>query len=144
MAKRAVLVNPVTPGELLWEEFMVPMDLSRYLERLGRLMAKLTTGVQGVNPRGVQGGADVRFREGTSEGTELDGRALPVSPRYQSKGPREIGGPSSFAGVHGGSGCGRARELGVVGGCLLNTAGTMRRPNTAAAVAASKASRMPT
>ncbi|MCF8527015.1 MAG: HigA family addiction module antidote protein [Candidatus Nanopelagicales bacterium] len=30
MAKRAVLVNPVTPGELLWEEFMVPMGLSRY------------------------------------------------------------------------------------------------------------------
>ena len=30
MAKRAVLVDPVTPGELLWEEFMVPMGLSRY------------------------------------------------------------------------------------------------------------------
>ncbi len=30
MAKRTVLVNPVTPGELLWEEFMVPMGLSRY------------------------------------------------------------------------------------------------------------------
>lgn len=30
MAKRAVVLNPVTPGELLWEEFMVPMGLSRY------------------------------------------------------------------------------------------------------------------
>ena len=30
MAKRAALLAPVTPGELLWEEFMVPMGLSRY------------------------------------------------------------------------------------------------------------------
>ena len=30
MAKSAVLLDPVTPGELLWEEFMVPMGLSRY------------------------------------------------------------------------------------------------------------------
>ena len=30
MARRAVLVNPVTPGELLWEEFKVPMGFSRY------------------------------------------------------------------------------------------------------------------
>ena len=30
MAKRAALLDPVTPGELLWEEFMVPMGLSRY------------------------------------------------------------------------------------------------------------------
>jgi addiction module HigA family antidote len=29
MAKRAVL-DPVSPGELLWEEFMLPMGLSRY------------------------------------------------------------------------------------------------------------------
>jgi len=29
MAKSAVL-NPVSPGELLWEEFMSPMGLSRY------------------------------------------------------------------------------------------------------------------
>lgn len=29
MAKNAVL-NPVSPGELLWEEFMSPMGLSRY------------------------------------------------------------------------------------------------------------------
>ena len=29
MAKRAVL-DPVSPGELLWEEFMSPMGLSRY------------------------------------------------------------------------------------------------------------------
>lgn len=29
MAKRAVL-EPVSPGELLWEEFMSPMGLSRY------------------------------------------------------------------------------------------------------------------
>ena len=30
MAKRAVLLDPVTPGELLWEEFMSPMGLTRY------------------------------------------------------------------------------------------------------------------
>jgi addiction module HigA family antidote len=30
MAKRAVLLDPVTPGELPWEEFMAPMGLSRY------------------------------------------------------------------------------------------------------------------
>ncbi len=30
MAKTAALLDPVTPGELLWEEFMLPMGLSRY------------------------------------------------------------------------------------------------------------------
>ena len=30
MAKSSALLAPVTPGELLWEEFMVPMGLSRY------------------------------------------------------------------------------------------------------------------
>jgi addiction module HigA family antidote len=30
MAKTVALLDPVTPGELLWEEFMVPMGLSRY------------------------------------------------------------------------------------------------------------------
>lgn len=25
-----MLVDPVTPGELLWEQFMVPMGVSRY------------------------------------------------------------------------------------------------------------------
>ena len=30
MAKGAVLLGPVTPGELLWEEFMSPMGLTRY------------------------------------------------------------------------------------------------------------------
>jgi addiction module HigA family antidote len=31
MAKaRVTRLNPVSPGELLWEEFMVPMGLSRY------------------------------------------------------------------------------------------------------------------
>ena len=29
MAKTAALLEPVTPGELLWEEFMVPMGLSQ-------------------------------------------------------------------------------------------------------------------
>ena len=29
MAKSAALLDPVTPGELLWEEFMAPMGLSR-------------------------------------------------------------------------------------------------------------------
>jgi addiction module HigA family antidote len=30
MAKTSVKLQPVTPGELLWEEFLVPMDISRY------------------------------------------------------------------------------------------------------------------
>ncbi|MCX6461963.1 MAG: HigA family addiction module antitoxin [Actinobacteria bacterium] len=30
VSKSATLLDPVTPGELLWEEFMVPMGLSRY------------------------------------------------------------------------------------------------------------------
>ncbi|MDO8306940.1 MAG: HigA family addiction module antitoxin [Actinomycetota bacterium] len=30
MARKAALLAPVTPGELLWEEFMAPMGLSRY------------------------------------------------------------------------------------------------------------------
>jgi len=32
MASKAktVVLDPVTPGELLWEEFLVPMGLSRY------------------------------------------------------------------------------------------------------------------
>ncbi|MFM1777933.1 MAG: addiction module antidote protein HigA family [Actinomycetota bacterium] len=30
MPKTKVRLNPVTPGELLWEEFLVPMDISRY------------------------------------------------------------------------------------------------------------------
>jgi addiction module HigA family antidote len=30
MARSPALLDPVTPGELLWEEFMVPMGLSRY------------------------------------------------------------------------------------------------------------------
>ena len=30
MARKAKLLDPVTPGEVLWEEFMVPMGLSRY------------------------------------------------------------------------------------------------------------------
>ena len=27
---KATVLDPVTPGELLWEEFLVPMGLSRY------------------------------------------------------------------------------------------------------------------
>ncbi len=39
----------------------------------------------------------MRVREGISVGTELDGRALPVSPRYQQKGLRELPlGPFCF------------------------------------------------
>lgn len=30
MVKKMSLLDPVTPGELLWEEFMVPMGLTRY------------------------------------------------------------------------------------------------------------------
>lgn len=30
MAKKATRLNPVTPGEILWEEFLIPMKISRY------------------------------------------------------------------------------------------------------------------
>jgi len=30
VSKKPVALDPVTPGELLWEEFMVPLGLSRY------------------------------------------------------------------------------------------------------------------
>ena len=30
MAKTVAMLAPVTPGELLWEDFMAPMGLSRY------------------------------------------------------------------------------------------------------------------
>jgi addiction module HigA family antidote len=30
MMARSAVLDPVTPGELLWEEFMSPMGLSRY------------------------------------------------------------------------------------------------------------------
>jgi hypothetical protein len=34
-------------------------------------------------PGGARGGAELVIREGISWGTQPDGRALPVSPRYQ-------------------------------------------------------------
>ena len=30
MAKTVTKLDPVTPGEILWEEFLVPMEISRY------------------------------------------------------------------------------------------------------------------
>lgn len=43
-----------------------------------------TRGVHDLHPRGgCRRGAEMRFREGISVCTELDGRVLPVSPRYQ-------------------------------------------------------------
>ena len=30
MARQTAMLAPMTPGELLWEEFMAPMGLSRY------------------------------------------------------------------------------------------------------------------
>ena len=48
MAKSAALLDPVTPGELLWEDFMLPMGLSRYrlakeigvpAQRIGEIVA---------------------------------------------------------------------------------------------------------
>ena len=30
MAKTITKLDPVTPGEILWEEFLVPMNISRY------------------------------------------------------------------------------------------------------------------
>lgn len=41
---------------------------------------------------GAGGGADVLVREGMSVGTQPDGRALPVSPRYQSKRSTRLNG----------------------------------------------------
>lgn len=41
---------------------------------------------------GAQGGADVRHREGILVGTQPDGRALPVSPRYQIERSTKLNG----------------------------------------------------
>ena len=30
MAKTITKLDPITPGEILWEEFLVPMNISRY------------------------------------------------------------------------------------------------------------------
>lgn len=30
MLKTSTKLDPVTPGEILWEEFLVPMEISRY------------------------------------------------------------------------------------------------------------------
>ncbi|MBM3689222.1 MAG: HigA family addiction module antidote protein [Actinobacteria bacterium] len=61
MAKRTVLVNPVTPGELLWEEFMAPLGLSRYrlAKEIGVPAARIGDIVSGK--RSVTADADLRL-----------------------------------------------------------------------------------
>lgn len=59
------------------------------------------------------------FREGISVGTELDGRALPVSPRYHGEGPGEFPGPHHCR-VSGAFWSIAPRSLGCTGGASAN------------------------
>lgn len=78
MAKRkGAVLAPVTPGELLWEEFMVPMGLSRY-----RLAKEIGVPAQRVGDivagkRAVTADTDLRLSRffGLSEGYWLRAQA---------------------------------------------------------------------
>jgi addiction module HigA family antidote len=61
MSKSAVLLDPVTPGELLWEEFMVPMGLSRY--RLAKEIGVPAPRIGGIvsGKRAVTADSDLRL-----------------------------------------------------------------------------------
>jgi len=61
MVKRAVLLDPVTPGELLWEEFMSPRGLTRY--RLAKESSVLAPRIGDIvrGKRSVTADTDVRL-----------------------------------------------------------------------------------
>lgn len=61
MAKQAESVDPETPGKLLWEEFMVPMGLSRYrpAKEIGVPAPRIGDGVSGK--RAVTADTDLRL-----------------------------------------------------------------------------------
>ena len=77
MAKSAALLAPVTPGELLWKEFMVPMGLSRY--RLAKEIGVPTPRIGDVvsGKRSVSADTDLRLCRffGLSDGYWLRAQA---------------------------------------------------------------------
>ena len=77
MTKRGVLLGPVTPGELLWEEFMSPMGLTRYrlAKEIGVPAPRIGDIVRGKHP--FIADTDLRLRRfvGPSDGYLLRAQA---------------------------------------------------------------------
>ena len=77
MAKAATKINPVTPGELLWEEFLVPMEISRYrlAKEIGVPAQRIGDIVMGK--RAITADTDLRLSRyfGLSEGFWLRAQA---------------------------------------------------------------------
>ena len=77
MAKKVALLAPVTPGELLWEEFMAPMGLSRYrlAKEVGVPAPRIGDIVSGK--RAITAGTDLRLCRffGLSDGYWLRAQA---------------------------------------------------------------------
>ena len=77
MAKKVALLAPVTPGELLWEEFMAPMGLSRYrlAKEVGVPAPRIGDIVNGK--RAITAGTDLRLCRffGLSDGYWLRAQA---------------------------------------------------------------------
>lgn len=77
MAKKSVKLDPVTPGELLWEEFLVPMEISRYrlAKEIGVPAQRIGDIVMGK--RAITADTDLRLSRyfGLSEGFWLRAQA---------------------------------------------------------------------
>ena len=78
MAKIAVLLDPVMPGDLLWEEFMSPMGLTRYrlAKEIGVPAPRIGDIVRGK--RSVTADTDLRLCQffGLSDGYWLRAQAV--------------------------------------------------------------------
>ena len=77
MAKKLTKLDPVTPGEILWEEFLVPMQISRY-----RLAKEIGVPAQRIGDivlgkRAITADTDLRLAKffGLSEGYWLRAQA---------------------------------------------------------------------
>ena len=77
MSKKSVKLDPVTPGELLWEEFLVPMEISRYrlAKEIGVPSQRIGDIVMGK--RAITADTDLRLSRyfGLSEGFWLRAQA---------------------------------------------------------------------
>ena len=77
MAKTSMKLPPVTPGELLWEEFLVPMEISRYrlAKEIGVPAQRIGDIVMGK--RAITADTDLRLSRyfGLSEGFWLRAQA---------------------------------------------------------------------
>ena len=77
MAKKSVKLDPVTPGELLWEEVLVPMEISRYrlAKEIGVPAQRIGDIVMGK--RAITADTDLRLSRyfGLSEGFWLRAQA---------------------------------------------------------------------